>query len=260
MQPRQSIIRRVLFCCIIGILTAVPLQAWAGWYYTESTTYLGKQQKVLSREKAKTYWQGMKLRKENSDGTIEILRLDQDLYWEYDMASRTYRQLTLVPVAVGAGNLPRELDEALAQLSPEERQLLEKYLPSRPGSQQADAVKVVTAAETQLVSGFPCQKVQARYGNLHTTLWVTNQIALTPEDQAFYRELAKRTLHREGMEDLYLWSEVLSQIGGFAMKQENLLESAAGTVKSVILVDKLVEEPLSDGLFQLPRGLSLQDE
>jgi hypothetical protein len=256
----QSTIRRALLCCVLGILTAGPFEAWAGWCYNESTTYLGKQHKVLSREKARIFWQGMKMRRENSDGTVEILRLDQDVYWELDPASKTYRQFTLVPVASGSDSLPRELDEALAQLSPEERQLLEKYLPSRSASQQADEVKVATGSDTQVVSGYPCQKVQARYRNLRSTFWVTNQVATSPEDSLFYKELARRTLHREGMEDWYLLSEVLSQIGGFAMKQENLLESAAGTVKTVILVEKLVEGPLSDSLFQLPRGMNPQDE
>jgi hypothetical protein len=256
----HSIIRCALFWCVLEVFTAAPFDAWAGWHYNERITTLGKHQKVLSSERSRIFWQGMKMRRENSDGTVEILRLDQDLYWELDPASKTYRQFTLVPVAAGADSLPRELDEALAQLSTEERQLLEKYLPSRAVSQQADQVKVVPGSETQVVSGFPCQKVQARYRNLNATFWITNQVVISPDDHVFYKELARRTLHREGMEDWYLLAEVLSQIGGFAMKQENLLESAAGTVKTVILVEKLVEEPVSDALFQLPHGMVVQDE
>ena len=89
---------------------------------------------------------------------------------------------------------------------------------------------------------------------------MTKQVAIAPEEQAFYKELAKRTLYREGMEDWYLWAEALSQVGGFALKQEQLLETAAGNIKSLVLVDKLVEEPLSETLFQLPQGFAMQDE
>ncbi len=254
----RTLLQRALLLGVLVLVLTVASDGFAGWHYSESTTFYGKQ-KALSREKTSIYWQGMKLRRENSDGSVEILRLDQDIYWELDPSSKTYRQFSLVPVVEG-GELPRELDEALAQLSPEERQLLEQYLPSRSASRQAEAVKVIPGSETETVSGYQCQKIQARYRNLNATLWVTNQLAISPEDQAFYKELARRTVHREGMEDWYLWAEVLSQVGGFAMKQEQLLESAAGNIKSVIVVDKLVEEPISDHLFQLPRGFVAQDE
>jgi hypothetical protein len=254
----RTLLQRALVLGIFGLVLAAGFDVWAGWHYNESTTFYGKQ-KVLSREKATIYWQGMKLRRENSDGSVEILRLDQDMYWELDSSTKTYRQFALVPVAEG-GNLPRELDEALAQLSPEERQLLEQYLPSRSATRQAEMVKVVPGAETETISGFQCQKIQARYRNLNATFWVTNQVVIAPEDQAFYRELAKRTMHREGMEDWYLWAEALSQVGGFALKQEQLLESAAGNIKSVILVEKLVQEPIAENLFQLPHGFVPQDE
>jgi hypothetical protein len=254
--------RTLLLCLLLlgvsGSVLTTDYDAWAGWHYSESTTFYGKQ-KVLSREKATIYWQGMKLRRENNDGSVEILRLDQDIYWELDPSTKTYRQFALVPVAEG-GDLPRELDEALAQLSPEERQLLEQYLPSRSATRQAETAKVVPGAEMETISGFQCQKIQARYRNLNTTLWVTKQVVIAPEEQAFYKELARRTLHREGMEDWYLWAEALAQVGGFALKQEQLLESAAGNIKSVVLVEKLVEEPISENLFQLPHGFAMQDE
>jgi hypothetical protein len=254
---------RTLLLCLLLLGVSGPVliadgDAWAGWHYSESTTFYGKQ-KVLSREKATIYWQGMKLRRENNDGSVEILRLDRNVYWELDPATKTYRQSALVPVAEG-GDLPRELDEALAQLSPEERQLLEQYLPSRSATRQAETAKVVPGPEKETISGFECQKIQARYRNLNATLWVTKQVVIAAEEQAFYTELAKRTLYREGMEDWYLWSEALSRVGGFALKQEQLLETAAGNIKSVVLVDKLVEEPISENLFQLPNGFAMQDE
>jgi hypothetical protein len=255
----RSIFQRVLFPITFGLVLTISFDAWAGWHYFESTTYYNKQ-KVLSREKTTIYWQGMKLRRENSDGSVDILRLDKDTHYEVEPASKTYRQSALVPVVEGSDNLPRELDEALAQLSPEERQLLEQYLPSKSATKQAESVKVTPGAEIEVISGYSCQKIQARYRNLHATLWVTTQIAITPEDQAFFRELAKRTIHREGMEDWYLWAEVLSQVGGFAMKQEQLLETAAGNIKSIILVEKLTEEPIAENLFQLPQNYVAQDE
>jgi hypothetical protein len=253
------IIRRLLFVLLLTLILGNPPAGWAGWRYQELTsTHVGKS-KTASRQKATISWQGMKLRRDNSDGTVEIFRLDQDLYWQLDPAGKIYRQLPLVPVAQGTGELPRELDEALAQLSPEERQLLEKYLPSRAVSQRVEAVQVVPGTETQTISGYSCQKIKARYRNLHATLWVTNEIVVAPEEQAFYRELARRTVRREGMEDWYLWAEVLSQVGGFAIKQENLLESAAGTVKTVIVVENLEQRALPETIFQLPSGFSQLD-
>jgi hypothetical protein len=255
----RTIFPRLVLWFAVGLVSMSSVDVWAGWHYQESTTSYNKQ-KVLSREKATIYWQGMKLRRENSDGSVDILILDKDTYYEVEPAFKTYRQSALVPVVKGSDNLPRELDDALAQLSPEERQLLEQYLPSRSAIQQADLVKVVPGTETEVISGYSCQKIKARYRNLQATLWVTTQLAITPEDQAFFRELAKRTMHREGMEDWYLWAEVLSQVGGFAMKQEQLLESAAGNIKSIIVIDKIAEEAIDEGLFQLPKGYTAQDE
>lgn len=255
----KTILHHLAALLIVGSISMSGSVVWAGWHYQESTTFYNKQ-KVLSREKATIYWEGMKLRRENGDGSVDLLRLDKDAHYELEPALKTYRQSALVPVAEGSGRLPRELDDALAQLSPEERQLLEQYLPSRSATQQADLVKVVPGAEMEEISGYSCQKVQARYRNLHATLWVTYQLPISPDDQAFFRELAKRTMHREGMEDWYLWAEVLSQVGGFALKQEQLLESAAGNIKSIIAIDKMVEGPLDAALFQLPKGYSSQDE
>jgi hypothetical protein len=255
----RTIFHRLVLWFAVGLVSMSSVDVWAAWHYQESTTFYNKQ-KVLSREKATIYWQGMKLRRENGDGSVDILRLDKDTYYEVEPAFKTYRQSALVPVVKGSGSLPRELDDALAQLSPEERQLLEQYLPSRSATQQADLVKVVPGTETEVISGYSCQKIKARYRNLQATLWVTNQLAITPEDQAFFRELAKRTMHREGMEDWYLWAEVLSQVGGFAVKQEQLLESAAGNLKSIIVIDKIAEEAIDEALFQLPKGYTVQDE
>jgi hypothetical protein len=243
--------------CFLGGGTSL---AWGGWQYNESSTRFAGKSRVVTRDKAVIFWQGMKLRKDHRDGTVEIFRLDQDRYWEVESSTRTYRELPLVPVAQGTGELPRELAEALAQLTQEERQLLEKYLPSRSNAAETNAVRIVPGTETAIVSGHMCQKFQARYRNWHTTLWITNQLSLLPEDQAFYRELAKRTIHREGLEDWYIWAEVLSQVGGFAMKQEYLLESAAGTVRTLVLVEDLIETNVPDSVFQLPAGMSATDE
>ena len=255
----RAFFQRLMLWFAVGLASMSSVDAWAGWHYQESTTLYNKQ-KILSREKATIYWQGMKLRRENSDGSVYILNLDKNTYYEVEPAYKTYRQAALVPVVKDSGSLPRELDEALAQLSPEERQLLEQYLPSKSAIQEADLAKVVPGTETEVILGYSCQKVKARYRNLQATLWVTHDLIMTPEDQGFFRELAKRTLHREGMEDWYLWAEVLSQVGGFAMKQEQLLESAAGNLKSIIVVDKIAEETIDESLFQLPKGYSPQDE
>ena len=45
------------------------------------------------------------------------------------------------------------------------------------------------------------------------------------------------------MEDWYLWAEVLTRTGGFAMKQENALQSAAGTIKTIIVVGVWLRNP-----------------
>jgi hypothetical protein len=255
----RSFFHRLMLWFAVGLVSMSGVDAWAGWHYQENITFYNKQ-KVLSREKATIYWQGMKLRRENSDGSVYILNLDKDTYYEVEPAFKTYRQSALVPVVKGSGSLPRELDEALAQLSPEERQLLEQYLPSKSAIQEADLAKVVPGTETEVISGYSCQKIKARYRNLQATLWVTSEVTISPEEHGFFRELAKRTLHREGMEDWYLWAEVLAQLGGFAIKQEQLLESAAGNLKSIIVVDKIAEEAIDEGLFQVPKGYSPQDE
>lgn len=256
----QHGIWRVILLFVLWLLLEAPSKCWAGWHYDEKTTHYFGKQRVLSQEKAVVYWQGMKFRRENSDGTIEILRLDQNLYWELDPGNKTYRKFHLVPVAEGDNPLPRELDEALAQLSDEERQLLQKYLPSRAASEKADRIKVSISPGVQTIGGYECQKVQARYRNFLSTLWVTTQLTMAPEDLAFYRELAKRTMHREGLEDWYVWAETLSQTGGFAIKKQNVLESAAGSVKTEVLVENLVQKNLAEEIFQLPAGLSMQDE
>ena len=162
--------------------------------------------------------------------------------------------MALVPVAEGTGELPRELDEALAQLSHEERQLLEKYLPSRAASQAAESLKITVGIEMEMISGHLCQKIRAQYRNLTGILWVTDQLPIGPEEYAFYTELAKRTLHREGMEDWYLWAEVLSRTGGFAMKQENALQSAAGTIKTIVVVENIVEKSVPGIRFPVTSG------
>ena len=74
--------------------------------------------------------------------------------------------MALVPVAEGTGELPRELDEALAQLPSEERQLLEKYLPARAASQAAESIKITVGIEMQMVAGHLCQKIRRKYRNL----------------------------------------------------------------------------------------------
>lgn len=252
--------RLIAILGMVVLFATAPCESWAGWNYKETTTYSLGKQKTPSRSKANIYWQGLKLRRENSDGSIEIFRLDQNLYWEIEPSSKSYRQMALVPVAEGTGELPRELDEALAQLSHEERQLLEKYLPSRAASRAAESLKITVGIEMEMISGLLCQKIRAQYRNLTSILWVTDQLPIGPEEYAFYTELAKRTLHREGMEDWYLWAEVLSRTGGFAMKQENALQSAAGTIKTIVVVENIVEKSVPETFFRLPAGLHVEDE
>jgi len=189
--------RLIAILGMVFLFATAPCESWAGWNYKETTTYSLGKQKTPSRSKATIYWQGLKLRRENSDGSIEIFRLDQNVYWEIEPSSKSYRQMALVPVAEGTGELPRELDEALAQLPNEERQLLQKYLPSRAATEAAESLKIVVGIEMEMVSGYLCQKIRAQYRNLTGILWVTDQLAIGPEEYAFYSELAKRTLYRK---------------------------------------------------------------
>ena len=80
--------RLIALLGMVFLFATAPCESWAGWNYKETTTYSLGKKKTPSRDKATIYWQGLKLRRENSDGTIEIFRLDQNLYWEIEPSSK----------------------------------------------------------------------------------------------------------------------------------------------------------------------------
>jgi hypothetical protein len=174
--------------------------------------------------------------------TSDIMRLDRELVWDLDHKKKSYTERTFAEMRAMMDSLGREM-QGMAKESKKEKQ---DYEVSPPQFQ------IQKTGNKQTIAGYACEEVlldiitkfkDKKTGDtgsfvLHDRLWLTKDWAGQAEYEAFSRKAAEKMGFGRGMEsassylgmmglDAETMAEKMKEIGGFPMKQEMTMSTAA---------------------------------
>ncbi len=191
-------ISRVFFFLVVGLAIASSSPASAGWVMEQTTragTGSGRERILIQANHLKTVMLGAS----GAPESAVILDLDADTITHVDFAQRTYFTATsdeyarAMTASMGAATEALAgMRDALKDLPPEQRQMMEQMLAARaPGAAcRPPAVEVRRGGQTATIAGYPAVRYEVVVdGKPGSDVWVAPGIGA-------WRELDGRKLER----------------------------------------------------------------
>jgi hypothetical protein len=265
--------RRMAFCLMFLAAVFMAGVALAG-IYGETVTY--KPGQPDQQTVTKMYIEGDKLRIEQpgeKDSTITIYRGDKDLVWMIMPGEKLYQETTkedIQKMKTQMEQARKMMDEEMKNLSPEQRQQMEKMMgkmPNAPAEQKTETVYKLVG-KNEKVNDYTCEHYAAFSDGKKTwDLWTVD-----------YKDVGVGLKDLAPLEAL---GEFFGQIGG--SNAENYLVGTEEPLKgdegprfhgmpvkwtdveadSVVRVNELKvleKRTLDAGLFELPKGFKKTDK
>ena len=235
------------------LIAAVTL-AWAttaaaeGLYWESTTTGAGTEPRT-----AKMYAMPKMMKIVLGDGKVMIMRGDQDKFYSFDPAKQTYREFGKAEIESTAKAMQDQMQAAMAQmqqkmkdLSPEQRAMVEKMLPRKPGEAAKSAVAVRDTGETKSISGHMCRKyVATEDGKTVLVAWTTDDVkGFAPLRDDWVRYQNRLTSMNPMLASAA--SDAYAKIEGFPMETE------MGEITTVVTKVESRTTPASE--FEVPAG------
>jgi len=212
-----------------------------------------------TREQQVFYKAGKMKMVELGTGKATILRLDRELVWEVDPRGGTYTEITFADMekmsAQGKQKMAKaktEMMKGMEDMSPEERQAMEKLMGGKLGAMMGGETRTVKLSkkmtgEKQNINGYDCERMIMMVNEEPLVdMWSTNTFDLGAEMFKFYDKM--KLFEFEISKDL-------KDFKGFPMKTVFRTDMGMGSVESTTTVTKIVKGPVSDKEFDLPQGL-----
>ena len=233
----------VVLGAVAVVVASARVAAAQGLYWESTTTGVGKQPKTTQ-----TYAMP-KMMKIVSAHSIILLRGDQDKFVIADTKNQTYRELTFTEMESATKFMQEqmaaaraEMEKQMKDMSPEQRESMEKMLSKIPaaGAAKPSAVVVKNTGETKTIGGYNCTKyVATGDGKTISVLWTTQDVKGFEQLRDDWVALQKRMAATD-LGDAY------SKIDGFPMATE------IGDVKTV--VTKVERRTIAASEFDVPAG------
>ncbi len=190
------------------------------------------------------YVKGGMVRIEQAQGRVAILRFPDKKLIELNPEERTYTEVSL------------ETLQRLAELASGLIQGLEE-ITGEGGAKGApgEGFHVVPTGQEQTISGFLCELHRVEGDDFSGDFWITQATDAGREFYPIQKEMAEFTkdmLPRLGQDVV----AELERIGGTVIQFTARFQTPAGEVTVESLVEKLLQDPLPDDLFEPPADFS----
>ncbi|HXG01242.1 MAG TPA: DUF4412 domain-containing protein [Bacteroidota bacterium] len=237
---------------LVAALCAAATAFGQGLYWQSKTTG------TVGESTSETYIMPrmMKVIHHGGDGSILIIRLDREVFWDLDPAEKTYSEMTFAQMEEMMNRMAGKMDaamkkmrEEMSNMTEEQRKMMMEMMGGQmPGmSPESTApVKVNKTGEKKTISGYACTKYVVRMGDQTlSTMWVTKDVkgfAAMAEDWKKLSQRMARLAERfgKGLADAY------KDIDGFPMQTE-----MSGIVTTVT---KLEQRSTPASEFEIPAG------
>lgn len=198
-----------------------------------------------------------------SAGRLTILRMDKEIMWEVDSEESTYTEITFAEMEKASTEAKEEITKArskmaeeLKDMSPEERQMVEKMMGSKMAllmgaEEEAVELSFKPTGEKETVGGYECKHIVMTLNDEpFVNMWVTETYDLGGELFNFYK---KMNVFK------YEPTKEMKEFKGFPMKTVTSMNMGMGTVTNTTTVSKVIKTSLKNSEFDLPKGLKRQD-
>jgi len=191
------------------------------------------------------------------DGTVIILRLDQEKMYSLNPAEKSYWVMTFTEMermmkaaTAKMDAMKGQMQEQLKNMPPEQREMVEKMYGMTSGGKK-EPVSIKTTGKTKTIIGYQATQYVARQGDKDMmTMYVTKGIGEFDRLRRDWEQFNKRLLSMgggfaEGMAEAY------TKVEGFPMEMEIM-----GTTTTVT---KLEKKTTRDSEFDVPAGYTKTD-
>jgi hypothetical protein len=256
--------KRLLFVALAAVLWSAP--ALADLTITMSSGKPGGKDRTTgtmyaTTDKLSTFWnQG----KDKSSGAHMIFDAGKQTMWIIDDNEKSYMVLdkaTLDEMAKQLDQVDDRMKEAMANLPPEQRQMMEKQMAKLKGGagQEMGERKVIKTGESKSVSGFTCSRFDvSRGGTVQTRIWAApfGAVKVSEADMAVFTKMGKMFESMTSRVSQFAnnsanpWSEG-GEIDGMPILTERMED---GKVAQETLIESITNDAPPAGAFDVPAG------
>lgn len=243
----------LLAAVIAGFFCLFGPNVYADMYIESKTTHNAPDQAGLE-ELEKAYVTADKMKIVLSDGEIVIFRLDKGLMWNIDSSSKTYAETTFKEMKESAQQSIKDIKEALAKMSPEERKEMEQFMPQLDISKKTE-VRMEKTGEKRDVSGYKCELIIATADTARSEMWVTEQIKYDKDAKKFFEAMSSVFSDIPTFQETASMYQTLTKIEGVPMETKTTVIMGSESYSSTSIVSKVEQKKFNDSEFELPAGL-----
>ena len=243
----------LLAAVISGLLCLFGLNVYADMYIESKTTHNAPDKAGLE-ELEKAYVTADKMKIALSDGEIIIFRLDKGLMWNIDSSSKTYAETTFKELKESAQQSMKDMQEAMAKMSPEERKEMEQFMPQFDISKKTE-VKIEKKGEKRDVSGNKCELIIATTDTTRSEMWVTEQMKYDKDAKKFFEAMSSIFSDIPSFQEMASMYQTLTKIEGVPMETITTVTMGYESYSSTSIVSNVEQKKINDSEFDLPVGL-----
>ncbi len=256
--------KRLLFVVLTAAFWSAP--ALADVTIVMSTGKPGEKDRTTgtmyaTADKLATVWQQGK---DKSSGAHMIFDAEKQTLWMIDDKDKSYTiidKATLDQMAKQLDQVDSRMKEAMANLPPEQRQMMEKQmakLKGDAGPEQGER-KVTKTGESKSVSGFSCARFDvSRGGTVESRIWAAplGAVKVSEADMAVFTKMGKMfesmtsRLSQFAKGTANPWSEG-GEIDGVPILSERMED---GKVAHETLIESITHDAPPAGVFDVPAG------
>jgi hypothetical protein len=196
-------------------------------------------------------------------GQIVIYRADKDLAWIIDPETKTYSELNRQVMNKAAGAM-KEVDAAMAEMTPEQRAMVQGMMAGHGMPQAAQAPPAIhykDTARSDVVHGFPCSVRETLQGEKHlgevcVTPWAATKIA--ESDMSVMERFADFVKQLSGPLAKMASDNAVPDIAELhGLPVRTVMAGPEGDVVHEIV--RIDEQDVPASAFELPSGLKRED-
>lgn len=265
--------RRALVTLLIGLLAAPAL--WGGTVVQFHSRDLAQPDRAPQRGQMSVAGERLRIDLDTGGGPEPenslIFHGDRQLLLAIDHGRKSYWEIdkaTLSGVAEKMGAAMKQMEQALAQLPPEQRAQAEKILERSMSTPQAPAaahkIELRPTAERAERQGYPCREVEMfEDGTLVRRLWVADWAALGVSPDTFAVLEGMGSFFAEALSSLQdslpllrgvEAPEIFHQLGDLGGLPVVTVELRDGQPARQTVLDSVAEDNLEAAAFEPPEG------
>ncbi|MFQ5864562.1 MAG: DUF4412 domain-containing protein [bacterium] len=181
-MKRNSISAMILFSVVGLLLFSVGVtftQDFEGVIEMVTYTTSGDMSKISNQEKNTIYFKQNMMRVDQpQENNTTIIRLDKELLWDIDHDNKTYTEVSFQQMREGLQSAQKAMREAMKNMTPEQRQMMEKMGMKMPGMPAQKQYKLKKTGKKDKINGYHCEQYLLIKGDESETeeLWFTTDL------------------------------------------------------------------------------------